>query len=178
MCVCICVCMYVCVCFIWDSLAPWWDFRRFCLTKPYTHCQIHEQSIKINFWTAKYKWLACQQCRWSPTAPPSVIHFPCSHLRHMTPRNITGSEFLPNSKLQPFTFGLFLSVYLITVLGNLLISLAVSSDPHLHTPMHFFLFNLSFADICFTSTIILKMLKRVPPVHLTSCVSHHFTLQA
>ncbi|XP_045727612.1 olfactory receptor-like protein OLF4 [Mirounga angustirostris] len=59
---------------------------------------------------------------------------------------------------QPFIFGLFLSMYLITVFGNLLIILAVSSDSHLHTPMYFFLTNLSFVDICFTSTIIPKML--------------------
>ncbi|XP_054980712.1 olfactory receptor 7A17-like [Sorex araneus] len=49
-------------------------------------------------------------------------------------------------------------MYLITVLGNLLIILAVSSDPHLHTPMYFFLSNLSFTDICFTSTTVPKML--------------------
>ncbi|XP_042105716.1 olfactory receptor-like protein OLF4 [Ovis aries] len=49
-------------------------------------------------------------------------------------------------------------MYLITVFGNLLIILAVSSDPHLHTPMYFFLSNLSFVDICFTSTTIPKML--------------------
>ncbi|XP_054980711.1 olfactory receptor 7A17-like [Sorex araneus] len=49
-------------------------------------------------------------------------------------------------------------MYLITVLGNLLIILAVSSDPHLHTPMYFFLANLSFVDICFTSTTVPKML--------------------
>nr|XP_020725772.1 olfactory receptor 7A17-like [Odocoileus virginianus texanus] len=49
-------------------------------------------------------------------------------------------------------------MYLITVFGNLLIILAVSSDPHLHTPMYFFLSNLSFVDICITSTIIPKML--------------------
>ncbi|XP_021538885.1 olfactory receptor-like protein OLF4 [Neomonachus schauinslandi] len=59
---------------------------------------------------------------------------------------------------QPSIFGLFLSMYLITVFGNLLIILAVSSDSHLHTPMYFFLTNLSFVDICFTSTIIPKML--------------------
>ncbi|XP_045653446.1 olfactory receptor 7A10-like, partial [Ursus americanus] len=39
-----------------------------------------------------------------------------------------------------------------------LIILAVSSDSHLHTPMYFFLANLSLADICFTSTTIPKML--------------------
>ncbi|VCW78010.1 unnamed protein product, partial [Gulo gulo] len=49
-------------------------------------------------------------------------------------------------------------MYLITVFGNLLIILTVSSDSHLHTPMYFFLANLSFADICFTSTTIPKML--------------------
>ncbi|XP_037363857.1 olfactory receptor 7A10-like [Talpa occidentalis] len=52
-------------------------------------------------------------------------------------------------------------MYLITVLGNLLIILAVSSDSHLQTPMYFFLSNLSFADICFTSTTIPKMLVNI-----------------
>ena len=61
-------------------------------------------------------------------------------------------------KLQPVLFGIFLFMYLVTVLGNLLIILAVSSDSHLHTPMYFFLTNLSFVDICFTSTTIPKML--------------------
>ncbi|XP_071075367.1 olfactory receptor 7A10-like [Desmodus rotundus] len=49
-------------------------------------------------------------------------------------------------------------MYLITVLGNLLITLAVSSDSHLHTPMYFFLSNLSLIDICFTYTTVPKML--------------------
>ncbi|XP_049644211.1 olfactory receptor 7A17-like [Suncus etruscus] len=52
-------------------------------------------------------------------------------------------------------------MYLITVLGNLLIILAVSSDSHLHTPMYFFLCNLSLVDICFTSTTIPKMLENI-----------------
>ncbi|XP_014438043.1 olfactory receptor 7A17 [Tupaia chinensis] len=64
-------------------------------------------------------------------------------------------------ELQPLLFGLFLSMYLITVCGNLLIILATISDSHLHTPMYFFLSNLSFADICFTSTTIPKMLVNI-----------------
>ena len=52
-------------------------------------------------------------------------------------------------------------MYLITVFGNLLIILAVSSDSYLHTPMYFFLSNLSFVDICFTSTTIPKMLQNI-----------------
>ena len=90
-----------------------------------------------------------------------------SHLRHMEPGNITQvSEFLllgfsETPGLQPLLFGLFLCMYLITVLGNLLIILAVSSDSHLHTPMYFFLSNLSLVDICFTSTTIPKMLLNI-----------------
>ena len=82
----------------------------------------------------------------------------------MEPGNITRiSKFLllgfsVRPELQPLIFGLFLSMYLITVFGNLLILLAVSSDSHLHTPMYFFLANLSFVDICFTSTTVPKML--------------------
>ncbi|XP_035580288.1 olfactory receptor 7A17-like [Zalophus californianus] len=78
--------------------------------------------------------------------------------------NDTGiSEFLllglsEEPELQPIIFGLFLCMYLIIVLGNLLIILAVSSDSHLHTSMYFFLTSLSFTDICFTSTTIPKML--------------------
>ncbi|XP_032990161.1 olfactory receptor 7D4-like [Rhinolophus ferrumequinum] len=76
------------------------------------------------------------------------------------------SEFLllglsDDPELQPLFCGVFLSMYLVTVLGNLLIILAVSSDSHLHTPMYFFLSNLSFVDICFTSTTIPKMLVNI-----------------
>ncbi|MBZ3890432.1 Olfactory receptor 1571 [Sciurus carolinensis] len=52
-------------------------------------------------------------------------------------------------------------MYLVTVLGNLLIILATISDSHLHTPMYFFLSNLSFVDICFTSTTLPKMLVNI-----------------
>ncbi|XP_014939973.1 olfactory receptor 7A17-like [Acinonyx jubatus] len=63
--------------------------------------------------------------------------------------------------LQPLLFGLFLSMYLVTFIGNLLIILAIIMDSHLHTPMYFFLSNLSLADICFISTTIPKMLLNI-----------------
>ncbi|EHB09584.1 Olfactory receptor 7E24 [Heterocephalus glaber] len=66
--------------------------------------------------------------------------------------------FSEDTDMQPILFGLFLSMYLVTVLGNLFIILAVISDSHLHTPMYFFLCNLSLADICFTSTTAPKMI--------------------
>ncbi|XP_004706265.1 olfactory receptor 1361-like [Echinops telfairi] len=59
---------------------------------------------------------------------------------------------------QQLLFMLFLSMYLASVLGNLLIILAISTDSRLHSPMYFFLSNLSFMDICFTSTTIPKVL--------------------
>uniref|UniRef100_M3Z656 Olfactory receptor-like protein OLF4 n=1 Tax=Mustela putorius furo TaxID=9669 RepID=M3Z656_MUSPF len=97
----------------------------------------------------------------------SLFFFPCSHFHHMEAGNDTGiSEFLllgfsEDPEMQPLIFWLFLSMYLITVFGNLLIILAISSDSHLHTPMYYFLTNLSFADICFTSTTIPKMLVNI-----------------
>ncbi|KFO30495.1 Olfactory receptor 7E24 [Fukomys damarensis] len=66
--------------------------------------------------------------------------------------------FSEDPELQPVLFGLFLSMFLVTVLGNLLIILAVISDSHLHTPMYFFLSNLSFSDIGFISTMVPKMI--------------------
>ncbi|XP_061005586.1 olfactory receptor 7A17-like [Dama dama] len=75
-------------------------------------------------------------------------------------------------------------MYLITVFGNLLIILAVSSDPHLHTPMYFFLSNLSFVDICFTSTTIPKMLWNIQTqnkaITYEGCITqiYFFTLSA
>ncbi|XP_045141789.1 olfactory receptor 1361-like, partial [Echinops telfairi] len=59
---------------------------------------------------------------------------------------------------QLILFALFLSMYLATVLGNLLIILAISTDSRLHSPMYFFLSNLSFVDLCISSTIVPNML--------------------
>ncbi|MBZ3879431.1 Olfactory receptor 7D4 [Sciurus carolinensis] len=64
-------------------------------------------------------------------------------------------------ELLPVLFGQFLFMYLVTVLGKLLIILAVSSNSHLHIPIYFFLPNLSLIDIGFTSTIIPKMLVNI-----------------
>ena len=76
------------------------------------------------------------------------------------------SEFLlmglsDDPELQPFILGLFFCMYLVTILGNLLIILAVSSDAHLHTPIYFFLSNLSLADIGFITTTVPKMLVNI-----------------
>ncbi|XP_068822394.1 olfactory receptor 1G1-like [Capricornis sumatraensis] len=78
--------------------------------------------------------------------------------------------FSQHPEQQPLLFGLFLAVYLVTVLGNLLVVLAISSDPRLHTPMHFFLANLSFTDTCFSCTIVPKVLLNIRTQH--HAISH------
>ncbi|XP_029437129.1 olfactory receptor 5B21-like [Rhinatrema bivittatum] len=64
-----------------------------------------------------------------------------------------------NPQLQVPLFLVFLLIYLITLLGNLVIITATCADPRLHTPMYFFLSNLSLTDICCTSTITPKLLR-------------------
>ncbi|XP_035951966.2 olfactory receptor 1A1-like [Halichoerus grypus] len=59
---------------------------------------------------------------------------------------------------EDFFFVLFLFIYPITLIGNLLIILAIRSDIRLHNPMYFFLASLSFVDILFSSVTIPKML--------------------
>ncbi|XP_050774807.1 olfactory receptor 8S1-like [Gopherus flavomarginatus] len=62
-------------------------------------------------------------------------------------------------QLQVFLFLVFLVIYVITLLGNMLIMLVIKVDPHLQSPMHFFLSHCSYDDICYSSTIVPKMLE-------------------
>ncbi|EHB08700.1 Olfactory receptor 18, partial [Heterocephalus glaber] len=94
------------------------------------------------------------QYRGSTGRCPSIIK--AQNLTQVSEFHLMGLSDDPD--LQPILFGLFLSMYLVMMLGNLLIILAVSSDSHLHSPMYFFLSNLSLADISFTSTTVPKMI--------------------
>nr|XP_019586121.1 PREDICTED: olfactory receptor 11A1-like [Rhinolophus sinicus] len=61
-------------------------------------------------------------------------------------------------QLNIFLFIMFVVFYLLIVSGNLLIVLLVLFNHHLHTPMYFFLVNLSFLEIWYTTNIVPKML--------------------
>ncbi|XP_072284839.1 olfactory receptor-like protein OLF3 [Pyxicephalus adspersus] len=61
-------------------------------------------------------------------------------------------------KLQIAVFVLFLLMYMVTLSGNLLVVIVVRLNSRLQTPMYFFLCNLSIVDICFSTTIVPKML--------------------
>ncbi|XP_004874564.1 olfactory receptor 8B4 [Heterocephalus glaber] len=55
-------------------------------------------------------------------------------------------------------FFLFLGIYVFTVLGNLGLMAIIGLNSSLHTPMYFFLFNLSFIDLCYSCVFTPKML--------------------
>nr|XP_028560106.1 olfactory receptor 2AP1-like [Podarcis muralis] len=86
------------------------------------------------------------------------------HLKNSEWQNITGiTEFLllgfrNVENLNILLFLLFLVIYIVTLSGNLLIVALVMAEQHLHTPMYFFLSNLSFVEICYTSNILPRML--------------------
>ncbi|XP_047559395.1 olfactory receptor 13A1-like [Lutra lutra] len=56
-------------------------------------------------------------------------------------------------------FSCFLSLYSVALIGNILITLAITFNPGLHIPMYFFLFNLATMDIICTSSIMPKALE-------------------
>ncbi|XP_037671150.1 olfactory receptor 1038-like [Choloepus didactylus] len=73
------------------------------------------------------------------------------------------TEFIPKgitdqSQLQAPCFVVFLVIYLVTVLGNIGLITLIRIDSQLHTPMYYFLSHLAFVDLCYSSTITLKMM--------------------
>ncbi|KAM8929698.1 olfactory receptor 9Q1-like [Lycaon pictus] len=75
-------------------------------------------------------------------------------------------------------FLLFLSIYVISLLGNAGMVLLIRVDGRLHTPMYFFLGHLSFVDICYSSTIVPQMLavllQRGAALSYTCCAAQFF----
>ncbi|XP_062054399.1 olfactory receptor 8B3-like [Lepus europaeus] len=61
-------------------------------------------------------------------------------------------------ELQLPLFFLFLTIYMVTVVGNLGLIALIGLNHHLHTPMYCFLFNLSFIDLCYSCVISPRML--------------------
>ncbi|XP_029435471.1 olfactory receptor 5V1-like [Rhinatrema bivittatum] len=76
-------------------------------------------------------------------------------------------------------FGVFLVIYLITLMGNMIIILTISLFSCFNSPMYFFLRNLSFLDICFTSTTVPKMLVnfllQVKTISFAGCVAQLYS---
>ena len=62
-------------------------------------------------------------------------------------------------KVQMTVFALFLTSYVLTLIGNILIVINIIYDRWLHTPMYFFLCTISFIDICHSTVTVPKMLR-------------------
>ncbi|XP_051847225.1 olfactory receptor 8B3-like [Antechinus flavipes] len=61
-------------------------------------------------------------------------------------------------ELQLPLFFLFLGIYVVTIMGNMGLIILIAINSQLHTPMYYFLFNLSFIDLCYSSVFTPKML--------------------
>ncbi|XP_037699858.1 olfactory receptor 2H1-like [Choloepus didactylus] len=75
-----------------------------------------------------------------------------------SPVNFVLLGFSDHPELEKFLFMVVLTSYLLTLVGNTLIILLSVLDPRLHSPMYFFLSNLSLLDLCFTTSCVPQML--------------------
>ncbi|XP_057560160.1 olfactory receptor 8S1-like [Hippopotamus amphibius kiboko] len=86
--------------------------------------------------------------------------------------------FSADPQTQILLFMLFLAIYLLTLMGNLVMLLVIGVSPNLHTPMYFFLRQLSFLDLCHSSVTIPKMLENLlsesKTIFVESCLAQAF----
>ncbi|XP_075066372.1 olfactory receptor 5V1-like [Mixophyes fleayi] len=72
--------------------------------------------------------------------------------------DFTLSGLSNDERIQYLLFVIFLFLYLMSLGGNLTITTTIWTEEKLHTPMYFFLGNLSFLDICYSSVTVPKLL--------------------
>lgn len=83
-----------------------------------------------------------------------------------------------NPELQKFLFAVFLTTYLVTMTGNLLISFTIFSSPALSSPMYFFLSYLSIIDGFYSSSTvpktILDLISEESTISFNGCMTQVF----
>ncbi|KAE8604682.1 hypothetical protein XENTR_v10014788 [Xenopus tropicalis] len=88
--------------------------------------------------------------------------------------------FLSSTRAPAMLFNVFLFIYLLILVWNGLMMLLIKSDSHLHIPMYFLIFNLSFLDICYTSSVVPQTLASLlNPKHsitFSSCAAQMFCI--
>ncbi|XP_056425805.1 olfactory receptor 1019-like [Hyla sarda] len=89
---------------------------------------------------------------------------------------LSGLSSNPTFQLPLFLLCLF--IYIVTLLGNLMIIVLIRITPSLHTPMYFFLMNLSFVDILYSSSItpnsIINIYSKNKTISITACAIQMF----
>ncbi|XP_005003483.1 olfactory receptor 5H17-like [Cavia porcellus] len=93
---------------------------------------------------------------------------------------LTGLLCQPEWKIPLFL--VFLAIYLITMVGNLGLITIIRKDPHLHTPMYFFLGNLAFVDAWLSSTVtpnmLVNLLQKYKIITFIECITQFFSVAA
>ncbi|KAB0364579.1 hypothetical protein FD754_008735 [Muntiacus muntjak] len=88
--------------------------------------------------------------------------------------------FSRNPHILNMLFALFLVIYVLTLMGNLVMILVIRTDSHLKTPMYFFLGHLSFLDLSLSSITTPKMLENLltqkKTISVWGCMAQSFFL--
>ncbi|XP_027966862.1 olfactory receptor 5AL1-like [Eumetopias jubatus] len=83
--------------------------------------------------------------------------------------------FTQSPELQALLFGIFLVIYLISVIGNLGLIMLIHISSQLHTPTYFFLNSLAFVDFCYTSSVtpntLVNFLQEIKRISLPACAT-------
>uniref|UniRef100_H0XYT0 Olfactory receptor n=2 Tax=Otolemur garnettii TaxID=30611 RepID=H0XYT0_OTOGA len=99
-------------------------------------------------------------------------------LNHSGPTDFVFRVFTTVPEFQALLFLLFLLLYLLILCGNTAIICVVCTHTSLRTPMYFFLSNLSFLEICYTTVVVPLMLSNIlgaqKPIPLAGCGAQMF----
>ncbi|XP_074131676.1 olfactory receptor 5D18-like [Sminthopsis crassicaudata] len=86
--------------------------------------------------------------------------------------------FSDSPEFQILLFLIFLTIYVITVIGNVGMIAIIIMNPKLHTPMYFFLKHLSFVDFCYSTAVVPKLLENLMAedrtVSFSACITQFF----
>ncbi|XP_062992709.1 olfactory receptor 2G3-like [Elgaria multicarinata webbii] len=82
--------------------------------------------------------------------------------------------FSDHPGLEPLLFTIVFFIYVVTLLTNMVILVLAIADPHLHTPMYFFLRHLAFLNLCYTTTVVPKMLSNL--ISTKKTISYHLCI--
>ncbi|XP_004479316.1 olfactory receptor 5AN1-like [Dasypus novemcinctus] len=81
-------------------------------------------------------------------------------------------------RISAVLFVIFLVIYITTVTWSLCLMILIKMDFHLHTPMYFFLSNLSFVDLCYVTSTVPRMLfnffQKKQTITFMGCIFQHF----